>query len=288
MSKRLKIELFIALFVFTGSLISLIVLVVIGHESYARHLAFPVAGSVLYITKRFSSYVPMFTKRYKDRIYEAYHEELKYAEFSVETEKMILKGLFYLDLEKPYKAIKKLEKAFAKCYNDKQKSMSVFFKGVCYKELKLYHKAIAEYEKALSFHGDYYKIYRALGWVYKELKETPKAKECMKKALELNVGDAIGYNNMAHEYLLQENYEEAIKYAQKAAQLKPALYEPHSIMILCYAHLRDLEKVKQHYDQLIVKGEPDISVIKEMVTKILYDLDPEEIFEEQPSQPSEI
>ena len=61
----------------------------------------------------------------------------------------------------------------------------------------------------------------ALGMWYFGKRQWPKAAERLKRSLERNPTDAVALNNLAITCLYQQNYDDALVYAQKARDLLP-------------------------------------------------------------------
>ncbi|MEO0825002.1 MAG: tetratricopeptide repeat protein [Cyanobacteria bacterium J06635_15] len=85
--------------------------------------------------------------------------------------------------------------------------------------------AQGDFQKALALNPDYAKAQFNLGATYEELQEPDKAEMEYRKALSADYLPA--YNNLAHLYIVQEEFDRAIPFLQQGLSIfDPALHEP--------------------------------------------------------------
>ena len=86
--------------------------------------------------------------------------------------------------------------------------------GMAYADVGRVVDAVSQYEKALEYGGGgggYPQVYHNLGNAYGQLGELDKARENFEKAIEVSPGFFHSYLPIVRIYLIQEDYEEALK-----------------------------------------------------------------------------
>ena len=100
-----------------------------------------------------------------------------------------------------------------------QKFRKIFGEGVAAANADKYDEAIAKFTEAAGMQADCYACYMNLGNSYYEKKDTAKAEEAFKKAIELSPEEGKPYQALADLYNATGKREEAAAMATKAASL---------------------------------------------------------------------
>ena len=83
-------------------------------------------------------------------------------------------------------------------------------------------EAAAAYEKIVELDPNYGKAHYAVGVIYQQKEDLPRAIESFEKAISLEVDSFVPYNQLAWIYADQgENLDRALLLAQKANDMKP-------------------------------------------------------------------
>ncbi len=107
-----------------------------------------------------------------------------------------------------------------------------------------YTEALQELELARQTDKCDAEVYNLLGIAYMAKKDYEKAEECFREAIKLNPNYSEAYNNYGSLKMLQENYQEAIIYFEKALS-NPFYLNSHiakANLGWAYYKLRDKEK----------------------------------------------
>ena len=149
--------------------------------------------------------------------------------------------------------------------------------GLVYKALGEYGKAEEYYNKSLTIRTKLYdennigvaETYNNLGTLYRTLGNYDKALEYYEKSLKIKMkllsqaklesekdslieSLAVTYNNIGNIYILQKDYEKALKYQEKSLDIKLSLYgELHPSIAISYTNLGRLYLEQNDYDSAI-------------------------------------
>ncbi|MCP2597053.1 tetratricopeptide repeat protein, partial [Candidatus Aminicenantes bacterium AC-335-G13] len=126
--------------------------------------------------------------------------------------------------------------------------------GISYIKLRQYEKAITALEKAISLNPNLVDAYYNLGVAYEELREDSKALTAYLKFLELNPEpstDLYIYTRIGKIYYKMNKPENAIKFLEKAREIRPENFEVNYYLALSYDKLDQFEKASQLYNELI-------------------------------------
>lgn len=124
-------------------------------------------------------------------------------------------------------------------------------------------QAISYYEKALDIDPGYHLAWENLGFVYYNLKEYEKSIENYEKALELNQDYApSALNELGNNYYSQERYEQAIIYYKRAVEADPRYKWSWRNLGMSYFYM---EKFDQAFDSFIrvYQIDPDFNIVWE-------------------------
>ncbi|MFC1621734.1 tetratricopeptide repeat protein [Candidatus Omnitrophota bacterium] len=100
--------------------------------------------------------------------------------------------------------------------------------GTTYANNQMHDKALEEFKKAIEVNPGDYIAYNNIGIIYKMKGDFEKAEEKYKKALGINPNYHLAYNNLGNIYLETARYDEAIECYKKAIEIAPytsACYE---------------------------------------------------------------
>ena len=209
-----------------------------------------------------------FTKLRYASIMEIYNEELTASEFSAKNFSLALSALYAFNCNKHKKALKKFEKIL-KSPSVKDRAYAHFFIGVVYKDMNLFKQAIDSYRQAIALEDSFYKFHNCLAWVYRMNEDYDLAIEEYHLALKMNPRSFLSYINLCNIYTLQNKFEKAVECGERAVALNPSRVEAHSNLCIAYANLGNREKVRAHYNQLVVNHYDALDNIKEMISEIL-------------------
>ena len=184
------------------------------------------------------SLVKMFVRTDVRRKPKLYRESYKvYAEKAFLTDKKKEKQFFCAldafnnnDLNK---ALKLLNDLLPKSDGGADRFAVLSFIGFCYDDLKLYEKAIEFYEKALSV-KEHSELASNIGRCYQQLGKVQEAIDSYKNAIHIDPNNATAFNNFGQLALSEGEYEIALQYVVKAAELDANLKPARTAMAICF------------------------------------------------------
>ncbi|MCF7794680.1 MAG: tetratricopeptide repeat protein [Candidatus Cloacimonetes bacterium] len=223
-----------------------------------------------------------------------YEEVLATNPHNVETLKKL--GSIYFDVEKDYKkayeyfmkAQNEIDELYAEYETMKQtdeKAANKFFKKQISKQdiddykdqlqpllmscwVKLFNEAKdyfdnEDYQTALDKYLYIYEIApdsvqttKMLAYTYSRLEMPDESLQFMIKSAELDSLDDYVRTNIGNIYFQKEQFEEAIKWYQDAADINPNIVDNYFNMALCYMRLQDDEKTMAAFEK-VLEIEPD-------------------------------
>jgi len=116
---------------------------------------------------------------------------------------------------------------------------------------KSFNKSVSNYQKAIHLDPGYKIAYNNLGLVYNDMKMFNKAILYYQKAIELDPGYALAYNNLGNVYYYQKAYDNAIQDYQKAIQFDSTFTSPYYNLGLIYDNLKAYDKAASYYNKAI-------------------------------------
>lgn len=96
-------------------------------------------------------------------------------------------------------------------------------------------KAIAHLEKALDIYPQYASAYNDLGVASVKSGDTARARQSFEKAVELNEHTGMAYLNLARFSLMDKNYPETVRLANRSLALNPS--QPEALLLLADSEL---------------------------------------------------
>jgi tetratricopeptide (TPR) repeat protein len=112
--------------------------------------------------------------------------------------------------------------------------------------------ALADYNHVITHDSDFIPAYINRGLIYMESGQYDDALSDFDRAIALNPPDdllAITYNNMAYTFvLMDENYDEALGYANQAVALAPEFEEAYHTRGAVYMGMGDVERAIADFD----------------------------------------
>jgi len=124
---------------------------------------------------------------------------------------------------------------------------------------KSFNKSVLNYQKAIQLDPGYKIAYNNLGLVYNDMKMFSKAILYYQKAIEIDPDYALAYNNLGNIYYYQKTYDTAIQDYQKAIQFDSTFTSPYYNLGLIYDNLKAYDKAASYYNKVINLDSTDIS-----------------------------
>lgn len=133
-------------------------------------------------------------------------------------------------------------------------------RGNLYIDLYELEKAVKDCEKAVELDEEAYYAYNNMGCALLKLRRIDEAIKPLKRAIELDADrDHLPYLNLAECYVLQKNYDEAIKCYKKALRLRPEVVRWKEEIAKIYALKGDFSHAVNIYQQMIDGIMKDVS-----------------------------
>ena len=145
--------------------------------------------------------------------------------------------------------------------------------GATYINSNLLNKAILTLDKSKEFYKDK-NIYRNIAIYYLKSGSNKKAKELFKKAIDYYPNYIEAYNDLASQYIYDEEYNKAIRQWERAIELNLNFEEKHIFLYyigMAYQKKEMPEKVLEYFLQalqLAPEGDPIIEEIEEEIYNI--------------------
>lgn len=123
-------------------------------------------------------------------------------------------------------------------------------KAFVFKQMGLLNKSIEFSNEAIRLHPTEPDYYSVLGWTYHELGMIPESKGQFSKALVIEPEDYVALNGMAWDLDHEDNFDEALQYAQKSVDILPN-YQNYEALGRAYYGKRDYQKsIESIYKEL--------------------------------------
>jgi len=160
-------------------------------------------------------------------------------------------GMIYSELGMNDKAIEIYERIKSKYPNSPQVHYGL---GMCYIKLKQYEKAMSALERAIMLQPDLKDAYYNLGVAYEESGRYREALSVYQKFLKLNPNPQSGlflFLKVGKIYYRMNEPENAIKFLEKAKEIRPDNFETNYYLALSYDRMNQFEKAASVYNKLI-------------------------------------
>jgi tetratricopeptide (TPR) repeat protein len=146
--------------------------------------------------------------------------------------------------------------------------------GNCLMKQEKYDEAIAQYNKFLAVakeKGEKIELQAqataSIGEIYLKREDMKTAQSYFMKSIELNPKDEILAYNVAEIFFGNNNNEEAVKYYEIAAKIKPDWAIPYQKLGYVYLNLGDMKKAIEFFEKFIKMDpeNPEVPNIKEVI-----------------------
>jgi tetratricopeptide (TPR) repeat protein len=127
--------------------------------------------------------------------------------------------------------------------------------GDAYLRLRKYKEAVEVLEKVVSLTRPEDVIYEAIGHCYHKLGKIAQARFYYKKAVHLNPDDSKLYYKIAVTYMLEKQWQPAVKQLENAMRMHRAITEFNLAMGECKTNLGQFKEAV-HYFGVVVKHKP--------------------------------
>jgi tetratricopeptide (TPR) repeat protein len=127
--------------------------------------------------------------------------------------------------------------------------------GDAYLRLRKYKEAVEVLEKVVSLTRPEDVIYEAIGHCYHKMGKIAQARFYYKKAVHLNPDDSKLYYKIATTYMLEKQWQPAIKQLENAMRMHRAITEYNLAMGECKLNLGQFKEAV-HYFGVVVKHKP--------------------------------
>lgn len=182
-------------------------------------------------------------------------------------EKQLYEAIHDFNNGKYMPALKKLAKLHRQCYKSVNYFTVYAFMGLCYDHLGLYRQAVDFYSHALQI-NEVSTIASNLGSCYESLGDSSLAIEYYKRAIRADESNPFPYNNIAHLYIRELQFEEALEYAQKAVELNNRMVQALKAVAICHAVLGNDEEYKTWLRKAVACG-ADAKSLKAYIEDLL-------------------
>lgn len=140
------------------------------------------------------------------------------------------------------------------------------FTALCYDDMRQYARAAEEYEKAWDLRENS-TVASNLGLCYQHLGQDENAIAAYENAISIDPENAYPYNNLAQLYIRQEEYEQALEYAEKATAIRSNFHQAYSAQAVCHAMLGNQELYEKALRRAVANGS-DRESIEEYVRSL--------------------
>ena len=167
-------------------------------------------------------------------------------------------------------AIKKLDALLPSCKKKSESFAVRFFLARCYDSAGVHYTAIKYYESLLELRAAPRATSRVLSNLascYEAIGDTEGAEARYRQAIEAYPENPYPYNNMAHLFIRQGKYPEALEFSLKVSELDPNIYQAYSAQAIAHAMLGDSEASRAALDRLVLCG-GDAAGVREMIQQL--------------------
>ena len=208
----------------------------------------------------------LFARRGKKRSPAFYREQYKHIvgnAFSSDKklERCFLSAIDDFNNDRYNRAIKRLKALLPRLTSNDDRFATLFFIAICYSDMGLYSAAIETYIQAEPMKANS-TLLSNLGMCYRNVGDFESAIGAYEDAIEIEPSNAFPYNNIAQLLLEDAEYEDALDWAIKAAELKPDLYQAYNAQAICYAMLGDKESYEKSLKKAVAHGSDRAKIIR--------------------------
>lgn len=223
-----------------------------------------IAGAVLGMLRpnrrrKVSNKKAAYQKAYGEFIQNAFYDEPK-------LEKKFYKAVDDYNFERYAAGIDKLAKLRGECQRTADLYAVTVFTALCCDGMGAYQEAVKHYADAARIR-DNSTLHSNAGICYMRMGMAEEAEECYRRAIQADGKNAFPWNNLATLYFRQEDYEQALEYAETAIEIDPKMPQALSCAAICCALLGDDEQY-QHYYRLAVTSGYDGNKIKAAIKSL--------------------
>lgn len=191
--------------------------------------------------------IEFYERQYKEEIGDAFKD-------SILRKKLICAIRLYNE-NNFRKAIKYLTELKRDCKNPDDFKSVYLFTALCYTDLGAVYPAIEEYRELIKNVPNYYTAYSNLGMLYEECGDFKNANLNFMKSIELKPDNHFAYNNAAHCYFKQHNFDMSIQLANKALEINNNFKQSLSLLSIIYYILKDNENCEKYFHMAVSAGE---------------------------------
>lgn len=219
-----------------------------------------IIGTVLSMLKKprtkVSNKKAAYSKAYEEHIQGAF-------ENSPKLESQFYNALHLYNLNKPAKALTKLEALRKECTNSNEIRAVTIFIALCLDDMQLFDKAITQYQAAISIR-DSSSLCSNMGLCYQKIGNYEDALACYEKAMVLDPKNAYAINNLSALYFRLGDFEKALAIAEEAITVNAKMQQPLTTAAICCGIMGDTDKYEQYFRQAVSNG-ADGKAIKEII-----------------------
>lgn len=197
-----------------------------------------------------------YAKAYSEYIQNAFHDSPK-------LERQFYDAVHFYNLNKPDKAVAKLDKLRKECQNSNELRAVTVFTALCLDDMQLYEKAITNYQAALNIRNSS-SLRSNMGLCFQRLGDFQEAEQCYEQAMKLDPKNAYAINNLSSLYFRMGNYDEALDIAVEAIEVNPKMRQALTTAAICCGILGYEDEYQQYYRQAVASG-ADGKKIKEII-----------------------
>lgn len=197
-----------------------------------------------------------YEKAYQEFVQGAFYDEPK-------LEKQLYLAIHFYNLNKPDKAIGKLNKLRKECRNTNERRAVAIFSALCLDDMQLYEEAITRYQEAASM-GNSSTLESNIGLCYQKLGNFAEAERRYDQAIRLDPKNPYARNNLSALFFRQGKYSQALERAKEAIALDGKLRQALTTAAICCGILGKNEEYEQYYRQAVSNG-ADGNVIKDIL-----------------------
>ena len=129
-------------------------------------------------------------------------------------------------------------------------------RGTAKMYLNDFQGAVEDYEIAILLNPNDISVYQNLGGIYTEMGDSKKSLEILFKGLEIYPNEAGLLNNIGFQYIINENFTEAISFFNRAIDEDKTDYTAMGNRAFCFIKLNELKKARKDLDNSL-KLKPD-------------------------------
>ena len=219
-----------------------------------------IAGAILSLLRKPQPKVAnkkaTYAKAYSEYIQNAFQDSPK-------LERQFYDAIHLYNLDKPDKALKKLESLRKECQRTNDLRAVTVFTALCLDDMQVYDKAITQYQAALSMRNSS-SLRSNLGLCYQRLGDFQEAEQCYEQAMQLDPKNAYAINNLSALYFRLGNYDEALDIAVEAIEVSPKMRQALTTAAICCGILGYDEEYQHYYRQAVTNG-ADGNRIKQVI-----------------------